>query len=972
MIGFPLWFGAAIAALTGFAILSFSDRFGRYGLAGWKLSLLGMTLVFVAFLAKASMTISSFAQLFRPAIPAVVSYIADMLTIVGSVVMAMSMFAALRRIARDKDSEKLKESELKLLGDLKDMVFEKGTLVEVLGSSINEISRAFGNCGAAVFLLNPARQELYLTSSANLERSFISSLEKISLGSDMISRTQKTSRTHSVGRLSESDTFTQNLLAPGKIESALAAPLNSRSGPIGVIVVFGQMPYQFTRRESDMLSSAASLLGPVVATFRMEREIRLVSERSAADAENARRQNDIIGSLANGTRSDNLGVLLEYSEDILRSDGAVIASRDEAGTWEIVKSTDNSPFGDKVPASFARHLNRSVESGKPLLIRSTSDEANPSRFLLFPVVSGPGGAALVASVSSEREAFSQDEVSRMQLVLRLLGLVLGQRSVRGSADASEVMSDMISQLLAAQTAQDLATGFEKSVFSMFPEYDAGMFLTLDNSKTKLRLAASFGYENVQRTNISFDATCDLWSRSAGLRTGKVFRERKEIENVFLALSREELAWFMARNGGRGLPEYFAVVPLEYRGVVGYLFMEGSESERPGSEISAHCRSVFDVVACRLKELSSASDKAIRIEPGTVSASAFDALNQINNILTGVIGKAQLLGFGLKGEHLKQKDGVLQNLDMVADEAFQAGELVRALQRAIREENTPTSEATEFSLSDVVRSISVVRFGNSPDLHYLRDNMSVSFEADLSPSANVTGDANAVRALLSELLQYVWDDFDSGERMWAKVIDRGERAYLIVSERALDDSEITLESSIYRPIGTHPDLSRSESLQGLSQLMAGYCEQELADGARVFFLRFDRGAIAEEPSMESFRILAIDDQEIIRELLTGMLDQLGYQVDVCSSGQEGLRLFDNGGYDLVITDIGLPDLDGWQVAAKIRERQPGIPIIMISGWGLGQEVERANRMGIDFVLPKPFRLENLSELVEKVRSRRATA
>ena len=104
----------------------------------------------------------------------------------------------------------------------------------------------------------------------------------------------------------------------------------------------------------------------------------------------------------------------------------------------------------------------------------------------------------------------------------------------------------------------------------------------------------------------------------------------------------------------------------------------------------------------------------------------------------------------------------------------------------------------------------------------------------------------------------------------------------------------------------------------------------------------------------------------------MLDQLGYDVTVCSTGIQGVEAFRNGDYDLIITDIGLPDIDGWEVVERIKKLDADVPIIMISGWGLNEEVEKAGRLGVDYILPKPFRLENLGELIEKVKSRRATA
>jgi CheY-like chemotaxis protein len=171
---------------------------------------------------------------------------------------------------------------------------------------------------------------------------------------------------------------------------------------------------------------------------------------------------------------------------------------------------------------------------------------------------------------------------------------------------------------------------------------------------------------------------------------------------------------------------------------------------------------------------------------------------------------------------------------------------------------------------------------------------------------------------------------------------------------------------------HPDLSQSEAVDSFPRNSVAFYEKSRDEGDRLFCLRFDQESVQTDQADQSLDILAIDDQEIIRELLTGMLDQLGYNVTVCSTGVQGVEEFESGRFDLVICDIGLPDIDGWEVVERIRSHKPDTPIIMISGWGLDEEVEKAGRRGVDHILPKPFRLENLSELIEKVKSRRATA
>ena len=108
------------------------------------------------------------------------------------------------------------------------------------------------------------------------------------------------------------------------------------------------------------------------------------------------------------------------------------------------------------------------------------------------------------------------------------------------------------------------------------------------------------------------------------------------------------------------------------------------------------------------------------------------------------------------------------------------------------------------------------------------------------------------------------------------------------------------------------------------------------------------------------ILVIDDEKGILQLIRQALTRFGYHVDTAGDGREGIQKFDDGNYDIVITDIRMPGIDGNGVAAHIRKsNRQSIPVIAISGtpW----ELEAKN---FDMVLPKPFPLKNL---IESIRS-----
>jgi len=112
-----------------------------------------------------------------------------------------------------------------------------------------------------------------------------------------------------------------------------------------------------------------------------------------------------------------------------------------------------------------------------------------------------------------------------------------------------------------------------------------------------------------------------------------------------------------------------------------------------------------------------------------------------------------------------------------------------------------------------------------------------------------------------------------------------------------------------------------------------------------------------------RILIVDDEKAIRDILSEMLFVMGFEVTVASSGNEGLSLFPGNSFDLVLTDLQMPDLDGWTLALHIKDKSPNTPVVMITGSEKEAVMERLEGSSIDSILFKPFMLEDIQKTVQ---------
>ena len=121
------------------------------------------------------------------------------------------------------------------------------------------------------------------------------------------------------------------------------------------------------------------------------------------------------------------------------------------------------------------------------------------------------------------------------------------------------------------------------------------------------------------------------------------------------------------------------------------------------------------------------------------------------------------------------------------------------------------------------------------------------------------------------------------------------------------------------------------------------------------------------------ILIMDDDAAVSRTLSLILTRAGYKVSTVTSGRKGLEMLTTGEFDLVLTDIIMPELDGIEAIRRIRADHPGLRIIAMSGGGQIDKADflhMAEVLGADRVLEKPVRSERLLELVKDVMEKPA--
>jgi CheY-like chemotaxis protein len=121
-----------------------------------------------------------------------------------------------------------------------------------------------------------------------------------------------------------------------------------------------------------------------------------------------------------------------------------------------------------------------------------------------------------------------------------------------------------------------------------------------------------------------------------------------------------------------------------------------------------------------------------------------------------------------------------------------------------------------------------------------------------------------------------------------------------------------------------------------------------------------------PALERKRqVLVADDNEAVRDVLSKTLSYWGYDVTLVDNGLEAGTLFLTGDYDLVITDLQMPLMNGWELVRLIKERSPNTPVIVVSGACDEAHWEKTNMRCVDAIILKPFKLQEIEGTVRRL-------
>jgi signal transduction histidine kinase/FixJ family two-component response regulator len=362
-------------------------------------------------------------------------------------------------------------------------------------------------------------------------------------------------------------------------------------------------------------------------------------------------------------------------------------------------------------------------------------------------------------------------------------------------------------------------------------------------------------------------------------------------------------------------------------------------------------------------------------------------HDFNNTLAGILGRAQLL--------LRTNDSekITRGLNIIIKTAEDGAKTVKRIQDFARQRRDHDFEPVSvdqilFDVSEITRP----RWKDKAEALGIH----ISLEVQIKSKSKVMGDESELREVLVNMVLNSIDAMPMGGRLTLSVEDVDGSVLISITDTGSGMAP-EIRSRIFDPFFT----TKGKAGMGLG-LAVGFGIIRRHEGTITVLSEMSQGttfrislptskAVEESPvtatasELTSFKaelistvieaqtnqlkILVVDDEECVRELLRELLESEGCAVSIASGGREALALFESREFDAVFTDVGMPGMSGWELAGTIRQRSTKIPIAVITGWGEIVGSDEQKEAAVDWVIAKPFTAERIFELVGEIIAQR---
>jgi signal transduction histidine kinase/ActR/RegA family two-component response regulator len=891
----------------------------------------------------------------------------------------------MKKTAKRSKEEILRlNQELSILNTISQTVNQSIDLDEILNKSLEKMMEITEVRSAGLYLLDEKSNDLVYVAHRGFSKVFSKGMKRFQLGQGATGKVA----------LSGEPLFIDDYLAypesvPLAIEEGLRSlvvvPLKSRDKVYGTLNIARKEFHEFTPFEKNLFTAIGQIIGGAMErAFLYTENVKRLEEQKTLFAVSqeiaSRLELEVI-----------LQKIMERAVELLEAEAGEIVlwnSRKQNYATVVVQGISESLIGRELSSPLDGIAGEIITRKVPILIQDYEHYAQRWKELdayhLKEVIGVPLIVremiigAMVVGTSDPNKHFQQNGIDLLFNFAHQAAIAIGNAKLY--EDSLEKIKQLTALYEVGKTLSstlDLEELLQKTLELLKERfgYPLCVILLLDKEKNELFVK--------QVTGTSFEDVKDLRFR-VGV-DGIVGWVAETGEPYCVPDVSKDSRYIIGLSGIRSE----AAFPLKIRDqVVGVLDVESDElmgfDEEDMKVLSSLASQVgnfienallFFQLKQTLKELKQAQDQIVQAEKlRAMGEMASGVAHDFNNLLAVILGNIQLLLHQL--DHLRPEE-IRERLKIIEKSSKDGAETVRRIQEftGLRRDK----EFTPLSINELVTDVENI---TQPRWKDQTQKKGLQFELvkNLGVIPQILGNPSELREVLTNIIFNAVDAMPEGGKITISTqLQAEDWVEVRIADSGIGMTE-EVRKRVFDPFFTTKGVTNSglgmSVSYGIIKRHGGEILIESEPGrGTTFILHLPTGygeesaeekVVKEKPVQEvrSARILVIDDEESVRNILSQMLRVQGYQVVVASDGEEGVERFKNEKFDLVFTDLGMPKMSGWEVGKALRGMNAKVPIAMITGWGVELNREKMNESGIDLVVSKPFNFDQLGQIVSE--------
>ncbi len=347
------------------------------------------------------------------------------------------------------------------------------------------------------------------------------------------------------------------------------------------------------------------------------------------------------------------------------------------------------------------------------------------------------------------------------------------------------------------------------------------------------------------------------------------------------------------------------------------------------------------------------------------------IHDINNMLGSILGRAQLVRMKNDVEDIKRN---VEQIEMIA---LQAGETVKRLLEFTRQGHRTATQTVNLG-AVMTDAIEVTR--HRWESQAQQRGILYTIETSFVPDVTVNGIHSELVDVIANMILNALDAMASGGPLHLSTSVHDDMCKLVVADEGVGmtpEQAANVFSPFYTTKGNDGTGLGLAVVNGIVKRHGGEVSVQSTPGKGSRFtivLPFAArqaapttvGNVVVDQSRR--RVLLVDDDTTILDVISEALRDVGHDVHTCNAGAAAIVAMEDGQFDVLVTDLGMPGVNGWDVARRAHQLAPPLPVIVISGWGAQITQDQLEAAGVDIILAKPFRLEQIRRAISSFAQR----